>query len=135
MRVYLHIATEYDFMDRGVQVAVECGAAPRIGDTFWPKDEDVRALEKAVIDDGINTVRLYSSWIFGLPGKYYLSFDDCIFVSDALWKSDESGEYEYHICLNDNGVGERTSNPPQRYMEKTFTDDDYIQIIRDYENI
>ena len=32
MKVILHIATEVAFMDREVQVAVECSAAPRIGD-------------------------------------------------------------------------------------------------------
>ena len=50
MKVFLHIATEYEFMDGEVQVAVECSAAPRIGDTFHPAEKDIIELEKTWTD-------------------------------------------------------------------------------------
>lgn len=124
MKVILHIATEVAFMDREVQVAVECSAAPRIGDCFHPLERDIDILEKAVIDGGKRLLKAYSSWIYGRKGNRYLSFDDCIFVADALWRANEKGEYEYHICLN--SEDKKSSDPP---CEKHFLDADYEQIL------
>ena len=125
MKVILHIANEVDFMDREVQVAVECSAAPRIGDTFHPSESDIDILEKAIIDGGKRLLKAYSSWIYGLTGNLYLSFEDCIFVTDALWRANEKGKYEYHICLN--SEDKKSCDPPP--CERNFSDADYEQIL------
>lgn len=131
MRVFVHIATEYEFMDHTVQIAIECVCTPRIGDTFFLRENDIRELEKAVIRSGKDKVKQYSSWIYGPPGNFWLSFDDCIFVSDCLWRSNRQGVYEYHICLN--SEDKKNSDPPEKRLGRVFTNADYAQIIDEYE--
>lgn len=136
MKVYLHIATEWEFMDRDVQVAIECSAAPRIGDSIHFTDKEHDALVKAVIEGGKERVRKYAPWIYGCSGKYWLSFDDCIFVTDTLWRANKSGEFECHICLNADCGDKKTSDPPEALLGKddNLKDYDYSQIIADYES-
>ena len=131
MRVFVHIATEYEFMDSDVAVAIECSATPRIGDTFFLRENDIRDLERAVIRCGEDKVRQYSSWVYGSSGNFWLSFDDCIYVSDCLWRSNGRGVYEYHICLN--SEDKKTNDPPEDRLGRVFSRADYAQIIDDYE--
>lgn len=131
MIVFVHIAAEDEFMDSDVKVAIECSATPRIGDTFFLGENDIRKLERAVIRRGKYKVEQYSSWVYGSLGNFRLSFEDCIYVSDCLWRPNKQGVYEYHICLN--SEDNKKSYPPDRRLGRVLSSSDYAQIIDEYE--
>ena len=121
MKVYVHIATEYEYMDPDVSIAVNCSAAPRKGECFHLCQNDLDRLGKAIIDGGFHKVRAYGYWVYGPAGRYYLLLEDCIFVGDSCWKPSADG-YSYHIALNNT-----EDRDPNRECAK-ITEEDYRQI-------
>lgn len=121
MKVYVHIATEFEYMDPDVVIAVNCSAAPRKGECFHLCENDLNRLGKAIIDGGFHKVRTYSSWVYGPAGRYCLLLEDCIFVGDSCWKPSPDG-YGYHIVLNNTA----DSDPDHERVE--INEGDYRQI-------
>ena len=130
MKVFVHMPSDGEYMDGEVEVAVECSAAPRIGDVLHLAVEDSDVLEKAVMEGGKKLLRYYSGWVYFFVNKYYLMFDDCIFVTEALWRRSDSGEYQYHICLN--SEKDAGTEPPRRDVGDSITDDILEQMLADY---